>query len=381
MIKRSIAHMDLDSFFVSCARLVDSNLNGKPVIIGGSSDRGVVSTCSYEARKFGVHSAMPMKTAKRLCPEALIVKGDMQLYSKLSTEVTSIIAESVPLFQKASIDEFYMDLTGMDTYYNSWEIAKGIRRRIINETGLPISFGLSENKTVSKIATGEAKPNNELFIPYGEEKDFLAPLTIDKIPMVGKKTHQTLSQMGISTIADIQNYPREEFEFRFGKHGGKLWNKANGIDLSPVREYSERKSISTERTFETDITDLEFIRTILVGMTDKLSYQLRQKNKITGNVAIKIRYEDFSTFTMQQQIPYSAADHKLLPFILELFNKIYSPGRKIRLIGIRLSHLINGGQQFELFENADKLQNFYDAIDKVKGKFGNKAIGRASGLK
>lgn len=381
MIKRSIAHMDLDSFFVSCARLVDSSLNGKPVIIGGSSDRGVVSTCSYEARKFGIHSAMPMKTAKRLCPEALIVKGDMQLYSKLSTDVTSIIAESVPLFQKASIDEFYMDLTGMDTYYNSWEIAKGIRKRIISEIGLPISFGLSENKTVSKIATGEAKPNNELFIPYGEEKAFLAPLSIDKIPMVGKKTYQTLTQMGISKIDDIQNYPREEFEFRFGKYGGKLWNKANGVDISPVREYSERKSISTERTFETDITDLEFIRTILVGMTDKLSYQLRQKSKITGNVAIKIRYEDFSTFTMQQQIPYSAADHKLLPFILELFNKIYSPGRKIRLIGIRLSHLINGGQQFELFENADKLQNFYNAVDKVKGRFGNKAIGRASGLK
>lgn len=381
MIKRSIAHMDLDSFFVSCARLVDSDLNGKPVIIGGSSDRGVVSTCSYEARKFGVHSAMPMKTAKRLCPEALIVKGDMHLYSKLSNAVTDIISESAPLYQKASIDEFYLDLTGMDTYYNSWEIAKKIRRRIISETGLPISFGLSENKTVSKIATGEAKPNNELYIPYGKEKSFLAPLSIDKIPMVGKKTFQTLTQMGISTIADIQNYPRNEFEYRFGKYGGKLWNKANGIDPSPVSPYSERKSISTERTFEEDTNNLEQLRTYLVGMTDKLSFLLRQKKKITGNVAIKIRYDDFSTFTMQQQISYSAADHKLLPPILELFNKVYSPERKVRLIGIRLSHLINSGQQFELFENADKLQSFYDAIDKVKERFGNKAIGRASGLK
>jgi len=380
-MKRSIAHMDLDSFFVSCARLVDSSLFNKPVIIGGSSDRGVVSTCSYEARKFGVHSAMPMKTALRLCPEALVVKGDMQLYSQKSTEVTAIIADSVPLFQKASIDEFYMDLTGMDTFYNSWEIAKEIRQRIIKETGLPISFGLSENKTVSKIATGEAKPNNELFIPYGKEKEFLAPLSIDKIPMVGKKTSETLRLMGISLIKDIQNYPQEEFESRFGKYGGMIWNKANGIDSSPVKAYRERKSISTERTFHEDTSDLQFLRTLLVSMTDKLSHQLRRKDKISGNVAIKIRYDDFSTFTMQQQIPYSAADHKLLPFVLELFEKIYSPGRKVRLIGVRLSHLINGGQQFELFENADKMQNFYDAVDKVKAKFGNKAIGRASGLK
>src|SRR5210317_1256504 len=181
---RSIVHMDLDTFFVSCERLLDSRLNGKPVLIGGTSDRGVVASCSYEARRFGIHSAMPMRMAKQLCPEAVILRGNSGIYSKYSTMVTDIIKENVPLYEKSSIDEFYIDLSGMDKFFGSYKLASELRNKVIKETGLPISFGLSINKTVAKIATGEAKPNNKIRISKGTEKPFLAPLSIRKIPMV-----------------------------------------------------------------------------------------------------------------------------------------------------------------------------------------------------
>ena len=177
-LERSIVHMDLDTFFVSCERLIDGRLNNRPVLIGGTSDRGVVASCSYEARKYGVHSAMPMRLAKQLCPEAIILRGNSGTYTKYSTLVTEVIKDSVPLYEKASIDEFYIDLTGMDKFFGCYDLAKELRHKIIKETGLPISFGLSVNKTVSKIATGEAKPNNQIRIDSGTEKPFLAPLSV-----------------------------------------------------------------------------------------------------------------------------------------------------------------------------------------------------------
>ncbi len=378
--KRSIVHMDLDSYFVSVERLFDSRLNGKPILIGGSGDRGVVASCSYEARKFGVHSAMPMRTARQLCPEALIIRGDFEKYSQKSHEVTEIIREEVPLFEKSSIDEFYIDLTGMDRFFGCFKLSQQIRQRIIKETGLPISLGLSENKTVSKVATGEAKPNNEKQILFGEEKPFLAPLSVRKIPMIGEKTSQTLYNMGVKKVQTLQQMPAELLQATFGKNGNMIWEKANGIDRSPVTPYSEAKSISTENTFEQDTIDVKMLEATLVAMCEQLTGKLRQNLQLTACVSVKIRYSDFDTHTMQQRIPYTSADHTLIPLVKELFRKLYNRRILIRLIGVRFSSLVYGNYQIKLFEDTQEQINLYQAMDKINGKFGEKTICRAVGM-
>lgn len=378
--KRSIVHMDLDSYFVSVERLFDSRLNGKPILIGGSGDRGVVASCSYEARKFGVHSAMPMRTARQLCPEALIIRGDFEKYSQKSHDVTEIIREEVPLFEKSSIDEFYIDLTGMDRFFGCFKLSQQIRQRILKETGLPISLGLSENKTVSKVATGEAKPNNEKQILFGEEKPFLAPLSVRKIPMIGEKTSQTLYNMGVKKVQTLQQMPAELLQATFGKNGNMIWEKANGIDRSPVTPYSEAKSISTENTFEQDTIDVKMLEATLVAMCEQLTGKLRQNGQLSACVSVKIRYSDFDTHTVQQRIPYTSADHTLIPLVKELFRKLYNRRMLIRLIGVRFSSLVYGNYQIQLFEDTQEQINLYQAMDKINGKFGEKTVCRAVGM-
>jgi DNA polymerase-4 len=372
--------MDLDTFFVSCERLLDSKLNGKPILIGGTSDRGVVASCSYEARAFGIHSAMPMRLAKRLCPEAIVLRGNSGIYSKFSNTVTDVIKESVPLYEKTSVDEFYIDLTGMDKFFGCHQLATELRSRIIKETGLPISFGHSVNKTVSKIATGEAKPNNHIQILKGSEKPFLSPLSVRKIPMVGEVTYRSLCDLGIKQIKTIQEMPLEMMARVFGKNGETLWRKANGIDNSPVVQYTERKSISTERTFEKDTTDIKKLEGIITAMTENLIYQLRRGNKLTACVTFKIRYSDFQTYTQQKRIPYSAADHKILPVVMELYRKLYQRRLLVRLVGVRFSHLVEGGQQIDLFSDNDKIINLYQAMDKMRERYGDRAVIKASGM-
>jgi DNA polymerase IV len=380
MNNRAIAHMDLDTFFVSCERLLDSRLNGKPILIGGTSDRGVVASCSYEARVFGIHSAMPMRMALQRCPEAIVIRGNSQIYSKYSQLVTDIITESVPLYEKTSIDEFYMDFTGMDKFFGCMRYAQELREKIIRESGLPISFGLSENKTVSKIATGEAKPNNALKIHYGMEKQFLAPLSIRKIPSVGAKTYQLLCNMGIKHIRTLQEMPAELLEQSFGKQGLIIWKKANGIDSSPVIQYNERKSISTERTFEKDTIDIGKIRAIMSAMGENLAFQLRRGKKVSGCITVKIRYADFKTETLQKQVPYTAADHEILPIIHDLFNRLYKRRVRIRLIGIRFSHLVSGNHQMSLFMDDERYTELYQAMDQIRERFGDRSIMRAAGM-
>ena len=377
---RSIVHMDLDTFYVSCERLMDDSLIGKPVLIGGTSDRGVVASCSYEARSFGIHSAMPMKMARELCPEAVIVRGSAGTYSKYSQQVTDIIREEVPLFEKTSIDEFYLDLTGMDRFFGCLKIASELREKIIEETRLPISFGLSGNKTVSKIATGEAKPNNQLQIDRGRERKFLAPLSIRKIPMVGDKTYQTLRNLGVKHIKTLQEMPVELMESVLGKNGIAIWKKANGIDDSPVIPYSERKSISTERTFDKDTTDVNKLRTILTAMAENLAFQLRRGEKVTACVTVKLRYSDFNTYTLQKKIPYTASDEILIPIAMELFKKLYNRRLLVRLIGLRFSHLVHGCYQINLFEDTTELINLHQAMDKVRDRYGDRAVMRAAGF-
>lgn len=377
---RSIVHMDLDTFFVSCERLLDSKLIGKPVLIGGTSDRGVVASCSYEARSYGIHSAMPMRMAKQLCPEAIIVRGNSGIYSKFSNNVTDIIKESVPLYEKTSVDEFYIDLTGMDKFFGCHQLATELRQKIIKETGLPISFGLSINKTVSKIATGEAKPNNQIKIDKGTEKPFLSPLSVKKIPSVGEVMYRSMCDLGIKRIKTIQEMPLEMMSKVFGKNGVSIWKKANGIDNSPVVQYHERKSISTERTFDRDTTDVNKLESIIVAMAENLIYQLRRGNKLTACVTFKIRYSDFQTYTLQKRIPYTSADHKIIPLVKELYKKLYQRRMLVRLVGVRFSHLVEGGHQIDLFDDNEKILNLYQAMDRMRERYGDRAVIRAKGM-
>lgn len=379
-MERKIVHIDLDTFFVSVERLMQPKLVGKPVLVGGSGDRGVVASCSYEARTYGIHSAMPMKMARMLCPEAIIVRGDTSQYSKYSNDITDIIKESVPLYEKTSIDEFYIDLTGMDRFFGCYQLATELRKKITKETGLPISFALSTNKTVAKVGTGEAKPNGQKEIPFGTERGFLAPLSIKKIPMVGDKTYQLLRGMGIEQIKTLQEMPVELMEQVLGQNGTVIWKKANAIDNTPVLPYSERKSLSSERTFEKDTIDMAFLRSMLIGMTEKLAYQLRSEEKLTSCITVKIRYSDFNTYTLQARIPYTAMDHVLIDKVKELFDRLFEKRMLIRLIGVRFSHLIQGTYQYNLFEDTTAQVALYQAMDRIRNRYGNDAVARAIGM-
>jgi DNA polymerase-4 len=378
---RNIIHFDLDTFFVSVERLIRPELRGMPVIIGGTSDRGVVASCSYEARKFGIHSAMPMKMARILCRDAAVIRGDMELYSKYSHMVTDIIAERAPVYEKASIDEHYIDITGMDRFFGSLKWTQELRQAIIRNTGLPISFGLSVNKTVSKIATGEAKPNGELQVPGDRVIPFLSPLSIRKIPMIGDKTYHMLRSMGIVTIDTLRHVPADLMEKVMGKNGIVIWQKANGIDNTPVQPYCEAKSVSTETTFEQDSIDIVRMKEILVKMVEKISFELRDQEKLTACVTVKIRYSNFDTHTLQQQIPYTAFDHLLIPVAKDLFDRLYQRRMLIRLIGVRFSRLIPGSPQLDLFDHSEEMINLYQALDKVRRRYGQTAVRRAVGIK
>jgi DNA polymerase-4 len=378
--KRQIVHLDLDTFFVSVERLKNSALNGKPVLVGGNSDRGVVASCSYEARAFGIHSAMSMKMARYLCPHAIIVRGDHEQYSHYSDVITDIIKDSVPVYEKSSVDEFYMDLSGMDTFFGCYKVATELRERIIKETGLPISFALSSNKTVAKVGTGEAKPNGQKEIPGGQEKTFLAPLSVKKIPMVGDKTYHLLRTMGIEKVKTVQEMPIQLMEQVLGENGTMIWKKANGIDNSPVEPYSERKSISTECTFDKDTIDVGHLKSVLISMTEKLAFQLRSEQKLTSCVTIKIRYSDFNTYTVQSRISFTAIDHVLIDKAKELFDKLYQKRMLVRLIGIRFSHLVHGSFQIGLFDTTVEQLQLYQAMDNLRRRFGRDAVQRAGGL-
>ncbi|AYZ35710.1 DNA polymerase IV [Chryseobacterium indologenes] len=378
-MERAIVHMDMDTFFVSCERLNNSKLHGIPLIIGGG-DRGVVASCSYEARKFGVRSAMPIRMALRLCPDARVIRGDHEMYSNLSHLVTEIIQSKVPVMEKASIDEFYLDLSGMDKFFGCYQWTKEIAETITKEAGLPISFALSTNKTVSKIGTGEAKPVGRMEIKELEVQPFLNPLSIKKIPMVGDKTFQLLSRIGIRTIHTLSEMPVLVLQQMIGANGKELWKKANGIDENPVVPYSERKSISTERTFTSDTMDIIELKRLLTGMAEQLAYQLRKEKWLTSTVTVKIRYANFDTETKQCKVAYTSADHTLSRVALDLFNKAYTRRMRLRLIGLRFTGLVHGNHQMNLFEDTEEQMSLYQTMDAIKNRFGAGAVGRASGF-
>lgn len=376
--QRYIAHLDLDSFFVSVELINDPSLKGKPVVVGGSRERGVVSAASYEARKFGVRSAMPMKQVLKLCPQVIVLKGTRGEYGRYSRWVTDIIAAKAPLFEKASIDEFYIDLTGMDKYHDPYRWTIALRQEIIDQTGLPISFGLASNKLVAKIATDEAKPNGYLFVQPGMEQAFLAPLPVNKIPGVGEHNHIKLQQMGIRTIGDILLQPQTLLEKQLGKWGTELWQKAQGIHHGEVHPYHEAKSISTEQTFSENIKDSAQLLKLLVKMTEKVSFELRQDGQMAGCIAVKIRYPDFETTSKQLSIPHTFSDDELIPIAKQLFHDLYRKGQAVRLLGVRLSDFSTQATQGNLFQDAGKKKGLYKAIDEVKNKFGKTALKRGS---
>lgn len=373
---RHIAHFDLDSFFVSVEILNNPSLKGKPVLIGGY-ERGVVSTCSYEARKFGIHSAMPMKKALQLCPHAIVTHTSSGQYSKYSRWVTEIIASKAPLFEKASVDEFYVDLSGMDKYFGAAKFAQELRQLVTAETGLPISGGLSSARFISKMATNEAKPNGFLEIPHGKEIEFLWPLGIEKINGVGKQTEQHLKSFGIYTIEDIAKTPIEHLEKIAGKWGEALWHKAHGRGSAEITTNWEQKSMSHENTFDTDYTDIDFLHKELVRLTEKTAYSLREDEKMTGCVTVKIRYSDFETTSRQETVDYTALDDVLIAKVKDLFNKTYQKGRPVRLLGVRFSHMIPITMQMSLFENNVEKLKLYNAVDDIKDRFGSKLLTKA----
>jgi len=374
---RAIVHFDLDTFFVSVERLLNSRLEAKPLIIGGLGDRAVVSSCSYEARCFGVYSGMPMRMAKQLCADAVHIRGDMDQYTKYSHLITDIIADSAPLYEKASIDEHYIDITGMDRFFGSYKWARELRQKIIRESGLPISFGLSVNKTVAKIATGESKPNGELFIEKPRVLPFMDPLSISKIPMLGKKSYVKLKRMGLSNILSLRQMPMEMLLYVMGKNGVSLWRKANGIDNTPITQYSERKSISSEHTFHKDSMDVDYFNQLLVGMVERLTYDLRSKKKLCSVVTVKVRYSNFDTHTLQKHIAYTSLDNVIMEVAKDLFFRLYTRRMLVRLIGVKLSGLIEGVQQIDLFEHNEEIIKLYQSMDSIRKRFGKTAVRRA----
>ncbi len=372
---RQIVHLDLDTFFVSVERLQDPRLEGRPVIVGGSAERGVVAACSYETRRCGVHSGMAMALARRLCPDAVVLRGDHELYRKYSETVAGIIEARVPLYERASVDEFYLDMTGMDRFFGTLQWTRELRKEITRETGLPLSFGLSVNKTVSKIATGEAKPAGMLTVPPERVHPFLDPLPVRRIPMVGLRSYRLLRSMGVERIATLRAIPPEMLQQLFGKNGLLLWKKANGIDNSPVINERLRKSIGTERTFDEDTTDARYLLRTLVNMTARSAWELRRHGRTASQVTVKIRYSDFETHTLQQKIPHTAFDHTLIATAKELFRRLYTRRVRVRLLGVRLGGLVPGTQQLSLFGNDEKMARLYQAMDYLRERYGGEAIG------
>ena len=375
-----ILHIDLDSFFVSVERLFDPSLIGKPVIVGGTSERGVVSSCSYEARQLGIHSAMPTSKAKKLCPHAIFLWGRMSDYSAYSKMVTDIIADRAPVFEKASVDEFYIDLTGMDKYFGAYKWATELRQAIITETKLPISWGLSINKMLAKMATNEGKPNGQFEIALGKEQEFLDPLPVGKIPGCGNKTVTFLNTKGIKTIYDLRQFSREALYNLMGESGVSLWNRANGRAIINLQPYHDAKSMSSERTFDKDTNDADWIKKVIIALAEKLAFELRDGKKLTRCVAIRLRYSNFETHTKQMAIPITSNSKVLIEKALHLFDDFYNRERKVRLIGVKFSELDAGAYQVNLFDDREKDIQLYKAIDEMKTKHGSGKITLAQNL-
>lgn len=380
-MNRQIVHMDMDAFYVSCTLLKMPELTGKPIIIGGTCDRGVVTSASYEARRYGVKAAMPTRLALQRCPDARVIKGDFDLFTEYSNIVNEIIAEKAPVHERASIDEFYLDMSGMDRFFGSLQFTTELAQRVQKETGLPMSFGLSVNKTVAKMCTNYAKPKGSLSILSKEVQPFLDPQSIRNIPYLGDVTYKLLRRISIKIIQTLRQIPAESMQELLGKNGLHLWRKANGIDQNPVIPYSTKKSISTERTFDKDTQNIKELKSLLISMVEKVAYQLREGNLMCSTISVRIRYSNRDTETMQKKISFTSSDDVLIRWAHELFDKLYHRRILLRLIGVKISGLVHGNQQIDLFKDNVKMIRLYQAMDRMKHRFDNPTlIRRATGF-
>ena len=388
MSQRTILHVDLDAFFVSVEQASNPALKGKPVVVGGKpGSRGVVATASYEARAFGLHSAMPILTAVRLCPQAIFIEGNYQHYAEVSKKFMAILADFSPFLEPMGLDEAYMDVTGFESLHGSIrQMALKIKQRVKDELGIVASIGIASCKVVAKVASDESKPDGLIEVPPGGEAAFLSPLAIRKLPGVGEKTEQVLTRLGIRTIGQLARTPPNALKSRFGTFGEMLHRNANGIDNSQVTPPEEAKSISRETTFNEDTHDNVFLSATLRYQAEKVGADLRKSGKQAKCVSIKVRYADFTTITRQRTL-LQATDMDQIIFQTgnELLQKAVEDNRlAIRLIGIGVSSLSEPGMQLSLINSSEhRLEKLNRAVDRIRSKYGFAAIqtGRTIDLK
>jgi DNA polymerase-4 len=331
-------------------------------------------SASYEARQYGVHRSMPTRVALQRCPDAVLVKGDFDLFSRYSDTVNEIIAEKAPVHERATLDEFYLDMTGMDRFHSSYTFSKELAHTIYDETGLPLSFGLSINKTVAKICTEHIKPAGHLQIAKQEVQPFLDPQSVRKLPSVGETTYRLLRRMSIKVIGTLRQVPMTALQELFGKPGITIWKKANGIDTTPVTPYQQQKSFSEELTLDQDTQDIRQLKAILVTLVEKVGFQMRKQKQICAKISVRIRYTNFDTETVQRKIPFTSFDHTLALVAKELFDKLYQRRMLIRMIGVKLSDLVQGNHQIDLFHDDFKMIRLTEAMDKLKFRYDDPMI-------
>lgn len=380
-MSRTIFHLDLDAFFVSVERILNPLLIGKPVIVGGNPNgRGVISACSYEAREYGLMSGMPIKTAFRLCPQGIYLNGSYTEYSKFSLAVESILKEYAPIIEQASVDEFYMDFTGCNKQYGHFiNLASLLQKKILNKLNLPCSIGIASNKTVAKIASDFNKPKGITHVVKGCEEDFLSNLPVEAIPGVGKVMVKALNNMGVYKVKDIAQFPEEYFFNTFGKFGLDLWKKSKGEGSEYLTIESERKSISKEKTFSTDIVDKKVLEAKLFEISGKIAQLLRNRNLLTSTITLKLRYNDFNTLTRAKSVRPTDDDKVIYETAASLFRNAYTRRVGIRLIGISISNFIGFDEQEYLFDEPEiNRKKIIRAVNKIRDKFGYDSIALGS---
>jgi DNA polymerase-4 len=381
MWPKAIIHLDMDAFYAAVEVLDNPSLKGKPVIVGGSKKRGVVSSASYEARKFGVHSAQPMATAMRLCPKGVVLSVRMPRYDEVSDQVFEIFYRFTPLVEPLSIDEAFLDVTGSVRLFGPpEEIAKMIKRAVVGEIGITVSAGVAPSKFVAKIASDLGKPDGLTIVPEGEVKAFLKPLPIDKLWGVGKATQEALALLGVTTIGDLSRLPVDVLERNFGKHGTHLHLLSQGVDDRDVELNQEAKSIGHEETFIDDLLDMEEVRRELLSLATRVSRRLRSKGAVGKTVTLKIKYNDFVQVTRSETLPEPTEDGwEIFRRCCGLLDKTEVGKRPARLLGISVSRLYaqGEGKQLPLFQKdfaAPRRRKLSLALDEISKKYGEDGI-------
>jgi DNA polymerase-4 len=388
---RTIFHVDMDAFFVSVEELYDPSLKGKAVVVGGQRDeRGVVSAASYEARKFGVHSAMPLRTAAKQCPHAIFVDGHPERYRQCSEKVYQVLGSFTPQLEMASVDEAYLDMTGTERLHGPpLKAAHHLHQRMKAETGLNCSVGIGSSRLIAKVCSGQAKPNGVLWIVAGQEAKFLAPLDVREIPGVGKVMERNLHTLGIKKVGDLAKLAEGDLEQRFGKWGLALAGKARGEDAggwfdAEVGADLDAKSISHEHTYNQDTSDAAQLESTLMRLSEMVGRRLREANFYARTVQLKLRYKDFSTLTRAHTLPSpTQLDTEIFEHIRALFRKNWRKGVEVRLLGVQTSRFTTQAAQIDLLEG-NRQQRWKDALaaaDKLRDKYGEKSVGLAAGLR